>query len=467
MRDPYTDGVEGARIRGPGTTGRSGPLRGGDVRFDTLRERARSSLLVVPVMFLIAGVVAGEVLLRVDERLGDERTRMPLVLSSTVDGARAVLTTVATATLTVAGIAFSIALLVFQLASSQFSPRSIESLFRDPFNKRVIGLVVGTFAYCLMVLRAVRGPLDEEGSAVVPGLSVSVAVLLGLASPLGIVAFINHSAHSMKVSELLRRIADEAIAQAHDRRDAGHDGLDQVDRPPLRPDAGLVVRSSRSGWLQLVDERAVLAAVDDGASVWLETTPGRYVIAGTPLCRVWPPPPDAASAQRVASRIEAAMQLGRSRTMQQDPGYGLRQLVDIALVALSPGVNDPTTAVDAAFHLGSVLFATLGCPPPQGLRDERGAVLVPAEAPTHADLVRLAFDEVRRDAATRPSVCRALLEVLHHVAHSREWDRDSPEVQGELRRQAGLVVDGCVAAGPLPADLATVVLAHERRFGPA
>ena len=148
--------------------------------------------------------------------IGDGAQKLPLGLTSTVESARAVLSTVAGATITVAGIAFSVSLLTIQLASSQYSPRVVSGLFRDPFNKRVIGLVVGTFAYCLVVLRSVRSALEQQGQSVVPNVSVAVGVLLGVASILAIVAFINHNAHTMDISEILDGVTVDAI-EAVDR----------------------------------------------------------------------------------------------------------------------------------------------------------------------------------------------------------------------------------------------------------
>ncbi len=173
-------------------------------------DRLRSSLFFVPMLCVIGGVILGELMLGVDALV----TGIDPRLTATVDSARTVLTTVAGATLTFAGIAFSVSLLLISLASSQYSPRVVHGMFRDPFNKRVMGLVIGTFTYCLVVLRAVRGALEGAGDAVVPSVSILLAVALGIASILGIVAFINHAAHSMDVSNILRRVTEEVLAQA-------------------------------------------------------------------------------------------------------------------------------------------------------------------------------------------------------------------------------------------------------------
>lgn len=434
------------------------------VRIAVWRERIRGSLFVVPLVFVAAGVVVAETVVQLDQRLQDAGHAFPISLSATVDGARAVLTTVATATVTVAGIAFSISLLVFQQAASQHTPRVVHSLFRDPFNKRVIGLVGGTFAYCLVVLRVVRDPLDPSGSAVVPSLSVAGAVLLGLGSLLAIVAFIDHSAHAMEVSELLQRIADDTFDEL-DRpsSDGRSDGLEPVvvDRLPSGP--GLPIAADDHGWVQDVDRHGLLDVLAPGSTVALATMPGRYLTESATICTVWPAP-TAERADAVTEAVRRSVLVGRTRTLHQDPAYGLRQLTDVAVRALSPGVNDPTTAQDAIFHLAAVLVAVLARPEPAPMGDGAGRVIVPAPGGSFVDLVDGAFDEIRRDASAHPAVCRYLLEAIHLVRDALGDDRD-PRVGRALLRQAHLVVEGCAAAEPLAADLDQVVAAYERRFG--
>ena len=158
-------------------------------RLRSWSDRLRSSLFFIPMLCVIGGVLLGEAMLGVDGLVTGISPR----LTATVESARTVLTTVAGATLTFAGIAFSVSLLLISLALSQYSPRVVHGMFRDPFNKRVMGLVIGTFTYCLVVLRAVREAVEGTDDAVVPSISILLAVALGIASILAIVAFINHA----------------------------------------------------------------------------------------------------------------------------------------------------------------------------------------------------------------------------------------------------------------------------------
>lgn len=427
--------------------------------WSTLNERIRGSLFFVPLVGVLGGAGSALGLVAVDSRIDSRQADLPLGLASTVESARTLLSTVASATITFAGIAFSISLLVIQQAASQHSPRVVHALFREPFNKRVMALVLGTFTYCLLVLRSVRSPLEDGGQPVIPTVSVAVAVLLGVVAILAVVAFINHSAHSMDISQILERAQREAARPVRDPWGAAH----QPPTSPTAPDGEpqTVVRFDRSGWIQHVDAHRLLASLAPGATAELATYPGRYAVPGSVAVHVWgaPPPDDA------VETLRHSITLGASRTMLQDPSYGIRALVDVALRALSPGVNDPTTAQDAIFHSAAALVTVLEQPPPPPvLEGEKGRRLLLPELPTDGDLVRLAFEEVRRAAAPHPTVSIYVLEALALVRDAAPADR--PEVASLLTAQAALLVDGCEAAGLVPADLVAVRHAWASRFGP-
>lgn len=433
----------------------------------TLAERARGSLFLVPMVFVVGAVLIGEVTLRVDEALTD-RSQLPLVGEATVDNARAVLSTIATATVTIAGIAFSVSLLVIQLASSQYSPRVVHNLVRDPFSKRVMGIVLATFSYCLVVLRSVRGPLDDGGDPVVPTISLTIAMVLGIVAVLAIVAFINHSAHSMDISELLHEVTrsslhatEESWPARGEPAPAGRQTA-SIDPPSVE---GLPVAFARNGWIQRVDADDLLACVPPGGVVLVHTAVGRYAVADTPLCTLWPTPPESERSTVEAGAREAVL-VGRTRTMLQDASYGVRQLVDVALRALSPGVNDPTTAQDSIFHLTAVLREVLERPEPPPVRvDEQGRRLLQPELPSHRSVVGLAFDELRPAAAAHPTVCIYLLEAMHLLCQSLPA---APEAEGRaaIEEQARLVVEASEAADLIDHDRRRVRHAYERRFGP-
>ena len=261
---------------------------------------------MIAVFIAIAVAAAGLV---IDRHIDSGSGQLPLELTSTVESARALLSLVAGATITFAAIAFSISLLLIQQSSSQYSPRVVHTFFRDRFTKRVMGLVVGTFTYCLIVLRSVRAAVEKTGAPIIPNLSVVIAVLLGIASILAIVAFIDHCAHAMDVSEILENIERESIAHIQRERPLtqGHDRTHE--EVPTSHDPACTVRFDRTGWVQQVDTDALLRCIGDGTIMWLDALPGRYAIQGAPLCAPSVLPDDLDKTERA---IYAAVSTGRT-----------------------------------------------------------------------------------------------------------------------------------------------------------
>jgi len=422
-------------------------------------DRLRLSLFFVPMLGVLLGIALGELMLAAD-RAVDSTATLPLVLTSTVESSRSVLSTIATVTISLAGIAFSVSLLILQQAATQFSPRVVHGLFRDPFNRRVMGVALGVFSYSLVVLRAVRAPEESGIEIVIPNLSVAVAVLLGIVAILALVGLINHIAHTMEVSEVLARVLSEARDAVSTPAPEGGE-----DRPlPAEPTTrGCLLRAGKDGWVQQIDPEAMLALVPAGGLVRMETGTGRYVFAGSPLATIWPPPEDHDTATACA---RDAVLVGSSRTVKQDPVYGLRQLVDVALIALSPGVNDATTAQDAMFHAGALLARLLVAPQQRMQDGEEGRLLLLPHAAVPAELVALTFTEVRQSAASLPDVCIYLLECLLLVRRTLEVHATDPNVDAAIDNQARLVVEGAARAGSLPADLDRVRHAHARHLRP-
>lgn len=424
-----------------------------------IREAISQSLFFVPMLFVLAAVALGQAMLWVDDRVEG----LPTQFTATVDSARAVLSVVGGATLTFAGIAFSVSLLLISLAASQYSPRVVHGLFRDPYNKRIMGIVVGTFTYSLVVLRAVRGPLEEGSEAVVPSLSILLAVALGIISVLSIVSFISHSAHSMDVSQILQDVTEEALENIRANwPEPGEEPATPFAEPPP-PDDGFDVRFERDGWIQQIDHRALLGALEPGATLWLATVPGRFAIPHSTICTIAPPPEDVEATRR---RVVKAVVLGETRTMQQDAAYGARQLADVALKALSPGINDPTTAQDALFHLGAVVGEMLTRnPPPRLIEGDEGRRLVSPDEVTHDGLVASAFDEVRVASASQPTVQVYLLALLKLLIDALEG-RQRHEARAALQRQAELVVATGELATLTEEDHRRVRDAYQRKFRP-
>jgi uncharacterized membrane protein len=352
------------------------------VRLRELRERFRGSLFYVPALYIAGAAGLAALTIWLDRTLAADLPEIPGLLLTTVDSARSILSTIAGATVTVAGVVFSLTVIAVQLASSQFSPRVLRSFLRDLFAQSVIGLMVATFTYSLLVLAATRaGGADSE--APLQNISVTVAIVLAVVAVLAIVGFVDHSARAMQVSVIIRRIAAET-KNLIDHRYPHH--REQEDLRPAAagpPHDGHVVRAADVGYIQQVDDQSLLSSLPPGGRLWLETRVGSFVTKGTPLATVAPVPEET---DGLDQEIRAAFSNGKERTMQQDVAFGIRQLVDVALRALSPSLNDPTTAVEVIFHLRGVLEELLvRDPPPRVSLGEDGREVVHGQALGHDD----------------------------------------------------------------------------------
>ncbi len=434
------------------------------IRIRAYLESLRSNLFFIPAVLLAGSVVLSFATTWLDSSIQNAGSRLPAVLVSTVDSARALLGTVASAVVAFAGISISISLLLIQLASSQFSPRVLYGFFRDPFTKWVTGFVIATFAYCLLVLRVVRAPTETGALPVIPHLSVTIAIVLGIGAIVAVVALINHSARSMQVGEIIRRITGEARVQIRSlsqEREEGHQPHPSTPPPPAGP--GFVVEAPLDGWLQLLDPHRILQAIPPGSTVRMDVPMGAFVPDRTPVCTIWPMPDDP---EGVREHLLQGIHLGRSRTMQQDIAFGFRQLIDIALRALSPGINDPTTAQEALDHIGTLLRELLTRDlRPTTVEDDKGRRLLRPHERSHGDFVDLAFDQIRVAAATQPAVLIELLGVIALLI-SELRRLGLPERTQALRRQAQLILETARASQALPADVERVRRAAEPCLSP-
>ncbi len=425
---------------------------------DAVREwwaKVRGSLFYVPALFIVAALGLARLLTWVDSTYDLDALPVLLrspIIESTAGGARALLGTTAGATITVAGIVFSVTVVSVQLASSQFSPRVLRGFLSDPFKQNVMGFVVGTFTFCLVVLAVIRAEFDEgviRTEIAQRRLGVTVALALAVLAILAIVAFIDQSARSLQVGELVRRISDETVARIQAVHPEHREPVDGGDAP-LPPGRGTTVRAGRDGWVQRVDQQRVLQALPPGGVARLDTRVGTFVAQQLPLATVWPEPDDP---EATARRVRDAVELGRTRTMRQDPSFGVRQLVDIALRALSPGINDPTTANEVLVHLaGIVREILLRDTPPRVVAGEEGRRLYLPHNLDRGAYVRGAFAEIRVAAAGQPSVLRTLVRVLVGLDELLEVE-GLPGRARPLRLEAQLVLAGLEDTTLLESDV--------------
>lgn len=397
-------------------------------------ERLRGSLWFLPTLMALAAVVLALLCARLDAALqnGFDPWWVEVLYRGESDSARTLLSTVAGSMITVAGVTFSATMVALSLASSQLGPRLLVSFMRDRGNQVVLGGFIATFLFCLLALgetRAVDRPLASS--------SVTVALGLAVGSLLLFIYFIHHIASSMQADKVI------ALVTIDVRRH-----LDRIfpaerrNEPPVAlgvasaDDAQAEVSAPDTGYLQAVDEAGLLEiAVDRDVCLHLLRRPGHHVALGDPLVRASAPtlPDDA------VRRIQSAFLVGGSRTAEQDPEYGVHQLVEIALRALSPGLNDPYTAITCIDHLAGSLAEVASRPERPPVRiDEHGTLRLTLSRIDFGGIVDAAFSEIRQSSVAVPSVSIRLLEALATIARHTE----DPDRLASLTKHAQLVYEG-------------------------
>ena len=375
----------------------------------------RSSFWFVPAVIVCAAVTLAFALIETDRMLAPNISdSWPRLFGAGAAGSRGMLSTIAGSMITVAGVIFSITIVSLSLASSQYSSRVLRNFMRDRTNQTVLGVFVGIFAYCLVVLRTIRG--GDEG-AFVPALSVLVAVALAFVGIAFLIFFIDHIGSSIQASQIIATVAKDTL-EAVDHLFPENRG-EPVDEPggaasvTQRQFLG-AIPARRTGYVQRVDVGALMAfARARQTTVRMECRIGEFVIEDTPLASV----SEARDADPDAVRqINAAYTVDRQRTVDQDAAYGIRQLVDVALKGLSPGINDTTTAIMCVDYLTAILARLAHRQLETPGRGEAGELQVIVRRPTYADFVAEAFDQIRQNAEGNVAVMRRLIHSLETLS---------------------------------------------------
>jgi uncharacterized membrane protein len=371
------------------------------------------------------------------------------VYAGGAQGASAMLGAIAGSMITIAGVVFSLTLLTLSLASTQFGPRLLRNFLRDLVNQVVIGSFVATFLYCLLVLRTIRH--GDEG-AFVPHLSVTIGVLMAVASIAVLIYFVHHVSSSIQVDQVIAGVFDE-LTNAIDRLFPDRLG-EQADRPSEALPEGFEsdareIRAAGAGYLQRIDGARLLSlSAEADVVVRLDRRPGHYVLARDILAHVWP---GVRLDDTLTQQLRDAFVLGPQRTPAQDVEFSIHQLVEIAVRALSPGVNDPFTAIRCVDRLGSALCHLAEREMPAPYRsDPEGKLRLVAHPTTFPRLVAASFDQIRQASRSNAALTIRLLEVIAGIADCAR----RPEDLAALRRHAEMIERGSREALPEENDRA-------------
>jgi len=418
------------------------------VRLRTLAFSLRGGFLVRPMAIALLLGVAGASLSQLEEAFPVLRALVPQTLfPSQADPqvAQVILATIATSTMTVVSIVFAILLMTLTLASTQFSPRILTNFVRDHVTQWTLGMFLGAFSYCIAALPAARS-LPQPFA---PVLTTTIAMALAPLCVALLIYFIYHISQAISVNHIVDRIARETELVIDELMPEPRRPLQAPERPgeftgPLE----IAIGSSQSGYIRFIDIDALRAlAKQFGVAVRVERRVGHFVPEGVPLMRLTRG--DKITAERRAALL-ATIDLGPTRTLQQDVEFGVVQIVDIGLRAISPAVNDPTTAISCVDQLSCILIRWMGRVAPRSFYYDPPHVLRLATPWIDLDgLLDLAFEQIRHYAASDAAVSLRLVRALSDMRVAV----NDPEIAKRLVERARKIVAGC--EGKLqPNDLA-------------
>lgn len=390
-------------------------------RFLSLWETINTSLWFVPSTMAIASIILSIVTTFIDEKTGKNANRAMMDFMSLwePEGARSILSTIATSMITIIGVVFSITIVAMALASSQFGPRLLRNFMKDKGHQFVLGTFVATYLYCLLILRLVRTGGDN---VFVPSISVTTAIGLSLASVAVLIYFIHHVCKSIRADEIVKGVYNDLLADM-DRlfpRELG-EGPDRLEKKESKGfdeyafEFSLRIRASKDGYVRAIDgEELIKIAKEHDLLIKLEHQPGDFVVNNTDLALV---KFRSAMDAEVKQKLEDCLILGSLRSPEQDPVFAIHQLVEVAVRSLSPGINDPFTAMACINRLASALSRLARKDFPSPFRyDDEGTLRVIVQALTFNDLLCASFDQIRRFGKTHVAVTVRLLEALTMIA---------------------------------------------------
>lgn len=405
-------------------------------------ESLKDSFWLIPALIVAVGVVLAEVAVTLDRRGSLSESALTAWLYEGGEaGARTLLGAIAGSTIAVAATVFSITIATLTLASNQMGPRLLRNFVRDRGNQATLGIYLATFAYSLLVLRSVRG-VDEH--AFVPHFAISGGVVLALGCVTMLIFFVNHIANRINaetVIDLVYQDLRRSVRQLTTETPSPEEQC-EVNRNRRWSD-GESITDTRDGFIQQLDDTAIADwASENGVSIRLFARVGSFVFPGAPIAIVAPPNSQATQV------VRGAMALGATPTASMDLEFAVTQLTDIAVRALSPGINDPNTAIRVVDRLGAALCTLADRHLPSGTFMRGGRLVYERDRTDYAGLTDAMFHPIRQNAGRSAAVFIHMAEVLIAVARCER----SNLRRASIMRHAERVQEDGMSAIPNAAD---------------
>ncbi|MBD0390195.1 MAG: DUF2254 domain-containing protein [Nostoc sp. C3-bin3] len=410
-----------------------------NVKISKLWDQLHSSYWFIPTVMAVVATALAFTMLNLD-RTGKVNIDYWWIYTGGADGARSLLGSVAGSMISVAATAFSITIVALQLAASNFGPRLLRNFMQDTGNQIVLGTFIGTFIYCLFVLRTIHGEGDGY-EQYVPQLSVTVGTLLAIISISVLIYFIHHASTIIQASHVIQNVSEDlhsAIERLFPQKigrgePEDRQGIEEI--PMSFEKEALPIRANGTGYLQAIDDEELMKiACKHNLLIRLQVRPGKFLIQGSNLALAFP---GKKVNKKLTKQINDAFILGKERTEQQDIEFPIDQLVEIALRAISPGINDPFTAIRCIDRISAGLCHLVQRDFPSPYRyDNNNKLRFIAEGVDFRGLVDRAFNQIRQYGKSDAGVIIRLLEAIATIATYT----NNSKYQASLRHHADMIL---------------------------
>jgi uncharacterized membrane protein len=415
-------------------------LRSGAVRH-MLYEQRGGYILLPGFIMLVLGLVALvlPIVERSDPMLAEWAKQISHTVPSDPSMAQLMLGAVAGSCITVVSVVYSILLIALTFASIQFSPRILRGFLKDTVSQITLGMFTGTFSYCLLLLPSIHG----APRVFVPTLSLSFAVLLAGVCLFYLIYFIHHIAMAIQANYIVDKIAKESAEVLRSLFGTNLKGFPKAEEAFQEPSTGTAVASPNSGYIQYIDEGKLLKlATEQDAVVYVHRGVGQFIPAGVSFITI--------SLHGIVSELFkhqclSCFHVGPVRSMESDVEFGFLQIVDIALKAISPAVNDPSTAICCIDHLSSLLIlATQLEPPTSRIYDDNATVRLLRRQTSFPRLLEIAYDQISPYGKGDMAVSLRLMRALHDISGVTNY----PPYLDALRTRAQRIAKACSTCFP-------------------
>jgi uncharacterized membrane protein len=402
-------------------------------------ERLKGSFLLIPLIIVFLGIVLATLFIYIDSVvIFNQEGIINFIFIGGAESARSVLSTIAVAMLSVAGIVFSITLVVLSMASSQFGPRLLRNFMYDKLNQIVLGTYLSTFIYCLIVLRSVKSYTDME---FIPNFSIVMSIILAIGNVILLILYIHHISVSIQADHIIsevnanlnnniQKLFSDDLSEEH--LEANEKYFNELKNTRSFSES---VKNKNNGYLEVIDKDNLISiAQDNDLVLFIKYRPGDFLVEDMELVKIYS---HQKIGDEVKEKIRKAFVLGKVRTPIQDPEFAINQMVEIAVRSLSAGINDPFTAITCIDNLTATLcYLTKIKFPSAYLFDDDGQLRIKVNPILFSGIINASFNQIRQFGKDSPSVIIRMMDALVTI---NQLARDK-EQKDDIQRHAKMVL---------------------------